>query len=484
MFFVNRSEIEGRLDPYFYLPEFRQQIELFKQLNFKQLGDFIENWDRGDGPRDGFYTDDTSQIYFLRVQNLKENSIDLTDVKFIYRHIHETKLKRSQVTAGDIVFAISGTKENLGTVSIVPNHIKEANLNSALVRLGLNAEINKEFFCLLFSLDFIRQQIDFIGKGAAQNNLNNKEISSIYIPIFSLEKQNEIVQFYNEKRKEYKNKLTQSQTLLNSISDYLLEKLGITVPKVDNSLSSRIFFVNANDIRGGRLDPFNQIGYYREFAEKLLQNKFGYKPLKDFIIHDCSGNWGNDIVDNFDENIFDKYLIVRATEFDNQDNLQLNADKIKFRLLDKQKLSNLRIQENDILVEKSGGSENQPVGRVAILDTHILEKYDGNIAFSNFIHKISVDKNMIDPHFLFYYLKMLHHFKYTERMQSQTNGIRNLILKDFFDIPILNVPLETQKTIVAHIKQIRKQAKNLEQQAKDLLQQTQQEIEKMILGND
>lgn len=478
MFFVNFSEVEDRLDPQYFFSKNNLHLAnntIFPVYPIAQVLD-LQRGKFGHRPRNDpkLYN---GQYPFIQTGDIVKASLNNLPIEFS-QTLNELGLKTSRLVSEKVV--VLTIAANIGYTAILDY---SACFPDSLIAIKPKEEqtLYLEYIDIYFKS--IRQYLDDLAPQAAQKNINYQQLAKIPFVVPPQKRQQEIIELKHKNNILANQKLKQSQTLLNSISDYLLEKLGITVPKVDNSLNSRIFFVNANDICGGRLDPFNQIGYYREFAETLLQNKFGYKPLKDFIIHDCSGNWGNDIVDNFDENIFDKCLIVRATEFDNQDNLQLNADKIKFRLLDKQKLSNLRIQENDILVEKSGGSENQPVGRVAILDTHILEKYDGNIAFSNFIHKISVDKNMIDPHFLFYYLKMLHHFKYTERMQSQTNGIRNLILKDFFDIPILNVPLETQKNIVTHIKQIREQAQNLEQQAKDLLQQTQQEIEKMILGN-
>ena len=200
IFFINRSELVDRYDPYFFKGEFSLLRKTLISKGFINFGTIINSWNRGDGPREGFYTDDKEKgVYFLRVNNLKEHTIDLTDVKYINRRIHETKLKRTQVKGGDLIFAISGTKDNLGTISIIPNEIKEANLNSALVRLDLNKEkIINEFVCLLFDLKMIRTQIEFIGKGAAQNNLNNKEISSILIPSISLKEQKTLIEIFNK----------------------------------------------------------------------------------------------------------------------------------------------------------------------------------------------------------------------------------------------------------------------------------------------
>ena len=219
------------------------------------IGSLILSWNRGDGPRTGFYTDDINKgIYFLRVNNLKEHSIDLADVKYIYRKVHEKTLQRAKVTAGDLIFAISGTKDNLGTVSIIPSPIKEANLNSALVRLDLDeSRITKEFFCYFFDLDIAKKQIEFIGKGVAQNNLNNEEISDIRIPLPPIEIQKHLVAEIEAAREIRNQKLSQVKELLSSIDSYLLNELGLTLPEKNEQ---QAYAISKKQIEFSRIDPF------------------------------------------------------------------------------------------------------------------------------------------------------------------------------------------------------------------------------------
>ena len=106
-----------------------------------------------------------------------------------------------------------------------------------MVRLDLNSDkILNDFFCILFDLKFIRTQIEFIGKGTAQNNLNNEEIKSIRIPDISIENQKNIIDFYQKKKLLKQQKEAEAQKLLDSIDDYLLRELGITLPKEEEHL--------------------------------------------------------------------------------------------------------------------------------------------------------------------------------------------------------------------------------------------------------
>jgi type I restriction enzyme S subunit len=139
----------------------------------------------------------------------------------------------------------------------------------------------------------------------------------------------------------------------------------------------------------------------------------------------------------------------------------------------------MNIQANDLLIEKSGGSEDQPVGRVSILTDNILK--DNTIAYSNFIHKITVEG--INPMYLYFYLKTMHNIKITDSMQSQTNGIRNLIMQEYLNQTIVVPPLQKQQEIVDHITATRKQAKALQEEGKEIIEQAKKEVEQMIIGD-
>ena len=138
----------------------------------------------------------------------------------------------------------------------------------------------------------------------------------------------------------------------------------------------------------------------------------------------------------------------------------------------------MNILTNDLLIEKSGGSEDQPVGRVSILTDEVLK--ENQIAYSNFIHKITVEG--INPVYLYFYLKTMHNIKITDSMQSQTNGIRNLIIQEYLNQTVIVPPLQKQQEIVDHIMDIQQQAKALQEEGNSILKKAKREVENMILG--
>jgi len=310
--------------------------------------------------------------------------------------------------------------------------------------------------------------------------LHLEDIRKIKIPLPPKEIQQQIIDLYQTAYNEKQQKEAQAKALLESIDTYLLNGLGINLPEKDISLQSRINTnVRLKDISGSRFDPMlydkNTIAL-KDAITNIDENKFSAKPLKQFVIKSIAGDWGLDENDNIINDEFEKCLVIRATEFDNDYNLRLDNSRVKYRLIKKDKLERIDIQENDLLIEKSGGSPDQPVGRISFLTKEILD--NNTICYSNFIHKIRVDSLKVNPEYLFCFLKTIHNIKLTESMQSQTNGIRNLIMSTYLNQTIVlpiksngNFDLEKQAEIANYIQTIRSQARKLQEEARTVLEE-------------
>ena len=159
--------------------------------------------------------------------------------------------------------------------------------------------------------------------------------------------------------------------------------------------------------------------------------------LKSVLVHNDAGDWGTDP----DANAIG---IIRSTNFNN--NGKLDLSDIAYRTLSPQKLEEKKLNASDILIERSGGSDTQPVGRVGfITDTIAKEHY----AFANFIQRITLD-DTVDAKFVYYCLQQLYEMGITASMQFQTTGIRNLDWK-FYLKTILPKPNKTEQTAIANI---------------------------------
>ncbi|WP_185147143.1 restriction endonuclease subunit S [Chryseobacterium sp. KBW03] len=487
IFLINRSDLEGKLEVSYHLPSIRALEDKVRKKSRKTLKDFIVKIASGATPsvleEEKYYSNAEEGIPFLRVQNLQINGeLNLEDVKFINEQTHENYLKRSQVKGGNLLVKITGVGR-MAIASVAPDDFI-GNTNQHMVVINTGSKETSEYLANYLNLDFVEKLATRRATGGTRPALDYAALKSI--PIIedidiSLLKNAELI----KKDKEFK-----AKSLLDSIDDYLLKELDITLPEKDNSLEARMFTTNFSEVVNDRYDP----KLYDEITiglKKAIGNvdkfRFALKPLKEFVIGSVSGDWGIEEEEDIEVDNYTKCLVIRATEFNNNYNLSLENSRVKYRLIENNKLKKLDVKNGDLLIEKSGGSSDQPVGRVAIITPTYMNKY--KLAYSNFIHKIRVDNTQINSEYLFCYLKTIHNIKLTEAMQSQTNGIRNLIMRSYLEQNIVlpvdkkgNIDLEKQERIAEHIQNIRSKARNLQIEANEELEKAKQQIENIILN--
>ena len=164
--------------------------------------------------------------------------------------------------------------------------------------------------------------------------------------------------------------------------------------------------------------------------------------------------------------------ILRATNFSKDCKLKL--DDVAIIDVEKKKLDSRRLQRGDIVVEKSGGGPNQPVGRVILFNLD-----DGDYSFCNFTSALRIkDKSKVLPEFLYKYLVYLYFEGETEKYQSNLVGFRNLDFKGYTSMVVRfpNTISEQQRIVdlldkeFEKIDRLRSNAELNLQHAKDLFQ--------------
>lgn len=474
IFIVNRSEIEGRLEPEFYKPSIACLEAKIRFLSSKKLRHYALSFAGGATPPksggDKYYSDSKNGIPFLRVQNLQTTGeLSLDGCIYINDDTHNGLLKRSQVSEGDLLIKITGVGR-MAIASVAPkNFVGNTNQHMVVVKTG-NIAVSK-YLAHYLNLDIIEKIASRHSTGGTRPALDYPSLKNL--PVI------EGIDFstIDDAIKLKKEKECEAQQLLNSIDDYLLKELGIVIPKVDTSLQNRMFYSSYKDIMASRIDPKKYSSEVRNLYESIESSPYNKSTLYSLISEYCSGDWG--IEDNGElHDDYIKCLVLRATEIDNQYNIRINPEKVKYRLIKNDTYKKMSIEEYDIIIEKSGGSEDQPVGRVAIIDHNLLQ--NGNIAFSNFLLKIKARN--INPCYLYYFLKTMYNIGVTESMQSQTNGIRNLIINEFLSQTVIIPQSQKQQEIVNNIQGIYQRALKLQNDGKTILENAKREVERMIIG--
>ena len=170
-----------------------------------------------------------------------------------------------------------------------------------------------------------------------------------------------------------------------------------------------------------------------------MNKNIQYKKFTD-ICEIITGEWGTEITEN-SQNIVS---VIRTTNFLNNGKIDIQNKELIKREIDKKKIEQKQLKRGDIIIEKSGGSPNQPVGRVVFFDLNINEVFLCN----NFTSILRV-KEDINSKYIFYFLRNNYKKNKVVKYQNKTTGIINLKLQNYLNESCIFLPeLKIQNKIV------------------------------------
>ena len=203
-----------------------------------------------------------------------------------------------------------------------------------------------------------------------------------------------------------------------------IKKMKVPVPSMDE----QILFVEVLT----QADKSEFVGCKSQFIEIF----YGMEttPVKDYIDDSFPGEWGTEDKDG------NGVKVIRTTNFTNSGKLNL-ADVVT-RSIEDRKVVRKQIKKYDTILERSGGTADNPVGRVVLFE-------EDNLFLCNNFTQVLRFKD-VDPRFAFY---ALYYFYQTNRtairsMGSKTTGIQNLNMSKYLEIGIPNASDEDQKAFV------------------------------------
>lgn len=140
--------------------------------------------------------------------------------------------------------------------------------------------------------------------------------------------------------------------------------------------------------------------------------------------------------------------VIRNANFTKD--FKLDYSKIEYIDVEQRAFNQRHLKNGDLIVEKSGGSDNNPVGR-AIL----YEGKDAVFSFSNFTMALRIkEKKILTSRYLYYFLLAEYQKGSMRLMQTQTTGLHNLILDKYLSMSVLLPPFSEQLRITAKIEDL------------------------------
>lgn len=246
--------MQTRHDPYYYLPKFvRLEARVIAQSTAR-LRDYVLAMSGGSTPKkeeeEKYYSDETSGVPFVRVQNLNvDGHLSLDDVKYVNRETHEGLLNRSKVLEDDLLVKITGVGRM--AVASVPPIGFEGNINQHIARIRTEGRAASEALAGWLNTDIAETLAKRRSTGGTRPALDYPALRSIPV-IFDQQMQRELSAAYAQ----HKQAEVKASELLAGIDAYLLSELGITLPpEPENTIANRIFAAQRKELAGWRFDP-------------------------------------------------------------------------------------------------------------------------------------------------------------------------------------------------------------------------------------
>jgi type I restriction enzyme S subunit len=135
----------------------------------------------------------------------------------------------------------------------------------------------------------------------------------------------------------------------------------------------------------------------------------------------------------------DDLVCLRVADFD-REHLRVSLDSLTARSVSAADRNGRLLQQGDLLLEKSGGGDNQPVGFVVLFNHNFVA------VCSNFVARVTMKTNQL-PAYWCYQHAAAYHVRLNTRSIKQTSGIQNLDAQAYFDERFVYPPLAEQRAI-------------------------------------
>ena len=452
IFIVNRSEIEGRLDPKMALYNRRVQNWSYPKVRLKDLLLCKPQYGAAES---GITRTDIKSPRYIRITDIDEYGlISHNDLGATANTIEDQYILHDS----DLLIARSGA--TVGKAYIHKECPYPCFFAGYLIRFVINTQKALPDYVFAFTqTNTYKEWVNAIQRPSGQPNINAEEYQSLEIPLPPPNIQNEIVSIIQTAYSEKKRKEFEAQQLLDSIDTYLLDELGVSLPEVRTELKDRVFLLNRSELEG-RFDPT----VYKD-GIKLISPKWDNEKLSKVAFVNPSGAYKGKVAETpisfvpmevIDETFseittMDKTTIEQASGF------------TKFREGDLLWAKITPCMQNG----KSAIAKNLTNGLgCGSTEFYILRPKDERLAIE-YLHVILHMKCVRET-------AMLYFGGSAGQQRVPASFLEN------FNLPLPSK--EKQVEIANHVYALRQQAKTLQEEGKRILELAKQEVERMIIG--
>lgn len=296
-------------------------------------------------------------------------------------------------------------------------------------------------------------------------------------------------------------KLFSSGATFPEISGNRLKRIKITIEenvvvqnKIASILSSYDELIETNNKRIKLLEQmaenlykewfvrFRFPGYEEEsFKESLIgkiPQSFNVVKMKKVLLYYIGGGWGED---EKTATFSSASYVIRGTDFvDIQKGKWLQCP---YRYHKESNFNSRKLNPWDIILEVSGGTQEQPVGRTLIVTPELIEYMSGKVICASFCKLLRCNEEVVSPLYFYYWMQYLYNTRIIDKFQLQSTGIINFKFEYFLRKGDIMIPSKKIMSEFEHkVKEIYKLKDSLAKQNQNLVKQRDLLLPRLMSG--
>ena len=367
---------------------------------------------------------------YVTAKNIKTLGVVLDNITYVSKEVHDEIYARCNPEKGDILYIKDGATTGIVTINTLEEPFS---LLSSVALIKPIKEISNKFLCYFLQSPLCYASVRDSMKGVGITRITLKQIEKWDVPLPPLAEQHRIVteierwfsliNIIENNKEDLQTTIKQTK---NKILDFAIHGKLVPQDPTDESAIELLKRINPN------FTPCDN-GHYPQ-----LPVGWSCTTIKD-VCENINGLWKGK------KEPLVKVGVIRNANFTKD--FKLDFSNIECIDVEQRAFSQRHLLNGDLIVEKSGGSDKNPVGRAVL-----YEGTNGVFSYSNFTMVLRIiHREVILSKFLYYYILANYQAGVMNSMQTQTTGLHNLILDKYLTMPLYLPPRKEQERIINKI---------------------------------
>ncbi len=348
-------------------------------------------------------------------------------------------------------FLMSKIDARNGAFGIATEEVNEAIITADFFAYDIDeTKIIPQFLVLLTTTKQFQRFAQSASSGTTgRQRMDEKKFLDVKIPLPSLNKQLEVLNFYNERIDRINRKQNQIQIKEKQIDEYILGSLDV---QYLNVAGTRLLnFLRLKDLKNWSVKELKS-------SNQIKSKKYGIQTLSKIVIGKPQYGANSKAVNKITD-----VRYIRITDI--KENGTLNDKVVSSATVNQ----NYLLKQDDFLIARSG-----TVGLTFLFDESM-----GKAIYAGYLIRFILDKDLILPKYLFYYTKSSFYKSWVDSTKRVT-GVPNINAQEYLSSPLVLPPINIQSEIVSFIDKVKSEINMLTYEINQNIVSAKEEFENYI----